>query len=130
MKILLDTEAWLWSLGSPERLGKKARNLLEDPAHDLYLSAASTWEISIKAAIGKLGLPEPPASFVASRMERQGILPLPVNHAHAAQVFALPMLHKDPFDRMLLAQAMLEGLAIMSSDQVFRRYDVKFISAV
>lgn len=124
MKILVDTGCWLWSLTAPEHLNKKARELLSDRAHALYLSAASSWEIAIKASLGKLHLPEPPEKFMPRRMAALDILGLPVEHAHALRVFDLPWHHRDPFDRILIAQAQLESLSILTADPVFGAYDV------
>lgn len=125
MRILLDTGCWLWSLAAPERLNQKARDLLTDRRHTLYLSAASSWEIAIKAALGKLALPEPPEKYVPSRMAAQDILGLPVEHTHALRVFSLPSHHRDPFDRILVAQAQSESLTILTADRAFDPYDVE-----
>jgi PIN domain nuclease of toxin-antitoxin system len=124
MKILMDTGCWLWSLTAPERLNKKARDLLSDRAHTLYLSAASSWEIAIKAALGKLHLPEPPDRYIPGRMAALDVRGLPVEHSHALKVFALPAHNRDPFDRILIAQAQTESLTILTADPAFRAYDV------
>jgi PIN domain nuclease of toxin-antitoxin system len=129
VKILIDTGCWLWSLTDPERLNKEARNLLSNPSQSLFLSAASSWEIAIKAAMGKLRLPEPPEKYVPSRMAAFHLIGLPVEHAHALRVFALPAHHRDPFDRILIAQAQTEGLAILTADRAFAAYDVATIWA-
>ena len=125
MKILIDTGCWLWSLAAPERLNKRARDLLSDPAHTLYLSAASSWEIAIKAALGKLHLPEPPAKYIPGRMAALDVMGLPVEHVHALRVFDLPAHHRDPFDRILIAQAQTESLTVLTADRAFRAYDVE-----
>ncbi len=130
MKILIDTSCWLWSLTDPEHLKKEARDLLPDASQVLFLSAASSWEIAIKASLGKLHLPEPPEKFIPSRMAAFSILGLPVEHAHALRVFGLPAHHRDPFDRILIAQAQSEGLTILTADRVFGAYDVAVIWAV
>jgi PIN domain nuclease of toxin-antitoxin system len=130
VKILIDTSCWLWSLTDPELLSKKARNLLSDPSQTLFLSAASSWEISIKAALGKLRLPEPPEKYIPSRMAAFSIIGLPVEHIHALKVFSLPPHHRDPFDRILIAQAQAESLTILTADRVFAAYDVPTIWAV
>lgn len=127
MKFLLDTEAWLWSLTEPERLNPEARALLADRANALYLSAASSWEVAIKYALGKLPLPEPPASYVPSRMARQGIGALPIEHVHALRVAELPMHHRDPFDRLIIAQSQIESLSIITADRMFGKYDVSIV---
>jgi PIN domain nuclease of toxin-antitoxin system len=125
MKILIDTSCWLWSLTAPERLNRRARDLLCSRAHTLYLSAASSWEIAIKAALGKLQLPEPPGKYIPSRMADLDVLGLPIEHVHALRVFELPAHHRDPFDRILIAQAQTESLTILTADLAFRAYDVE-----
>lgn len=127
MRFLLDTEAWLWSLTEPERLNAKARVLLSDRANTLYLSAASSWEIAIKCALGKLPLPEPPATHVPSRMARQGIERLPIEHVHALRVAELPMRHRDPFDRLIIAQSQIESLPVITADRMFEEYDLSTV---
>lgn len=124
MRLLIDTECWLWSLTTPERLSEEARILLAERANAILLSAASAWEIAIKAALGKLSLPTSPEEYVPARMAAQGIEPLPVTHAHALRVYALPAIHRDPFDRLLIAQAQLESLTILTADQCIESYDV------
>jgi PIN domain nuclease of toxin-antitoxin system len=129
MKILMDTACWLWSLTDPDRLNKKARDLLSNRAHTLYLSAASSWEIAIKAALGKLRLPESPEQYIPSRMAAMDVLGLAVEHAHALRVFALPPHHRDPFDRILIAQAQIESLTILTADPAFKAYDAEIFWA-
>ena len=130
MKILIDTSCWLWSLAEPERLNKKASDLISDPRQALFLSAASSWEIAIKAALGRLQLPESPEKYIPARMAAFNILGLPVEHAHALRVFALPPHHRDPFDRILIAQAQVEGMTILTADRSFESYGVRTIWAV
>ena len=129
MRILLDTHCWLWMAASPERFSASARRIVGTTEHDLYLSAASAWEIAIKHAIGRLELPEPPARYVPSRLEVLRTLALPIEHSHALRVGSLPRHHRDPFDRLLIAQAQLEDLPILTSDEVFASYDVETIPA-
>ena len=127
MKLLLDTQVWLWSLAEPERLNDRAQTLLADLHNQLYLSSASVWEISIKAGLGKLPLPEPPTTYVTSRMKSQGILALNITYSHALEVFSLPAHHRDPFDRMLIAQSLVEKLPILTADPLFKVYDVEIV---
>lgn len=124
MRLLLDTQIWLWSLVSPERLSSRVGALLADTGNDLHLSAASGWEIAIKYQLGKLSLPEEPEAFIPPRLLRDGIQDLPVSMAHAGRVSRLPMIHRDPFDRLLVAQAQIEDLTLVSSDPVFGQYRV------
>ncbi len=127
MKYLLDTQIWLWSLVSPQRMGHEVASIVDDPDNTLVLSAASTWEISIKYQLGKLTLPQPPEEFVLPRLIRDGIESLPIQHQHAARVAVLPAYHRDPFDRLLIAVAQAESMTILTSDRQFRLYNVKII---
>src|SRR5580765_8747830 len=98
MTYLLDTGVWLWSLWEPERIARKAREVMEDLSQEVFLSAVTAWEIAIKSAAGKLKLPEPPVSYVPRRMADQGLRPLAISHPHALAVHGLPVHHRDPFD--------------------------------
>ncbi|MGH9410384.1 MAG: type II toxin-antitoxin system VapC family toxin [Vicinamibacterales bacterium] len=124
MRILLDTQCWLWMALAPGRLSPDARMLLESREHMVYFSAASAWEIAIKHALGKLRLPDAPEAYVPDRVAVLAVQPLPIDHAHALRVSALPPHHRDPFDRLLVAQAQIEGLTILTSDPQIRAYDV------
>ena len=126
-RILLDTHAWLWMNSSPERFSEPARELLSDAESVLLLSAASIWEIAIKTAGGKLDLPEPPERYIVARLAANQIDALPIRPLHAIRAAGLPMHHRDPFDRMLVAQAQLEGLELMTHDVVMRRYEVEIL---
>jgi PIN domain nuclease of toxin-antitoxin system len=129
MRVLLDTQCWLWMAAAPERLSPPARALVESASTDVLVSAASAWEIAIKHALGKLRLPEPPARYVPSRLVALGATPLPVSIEHALAVSALPAGHRDPFDRLLVAQAQIEDVPIVTADPVMARYDVAVIPA-
>jgi PIN domain nuclease of toxin-antitoxin system len=129
MRLLLDTHVWLWMIARPERLSAEARARLEDPANELFLSAASAWEISIKHRLGKLELPEPPERLVPSRLARDGVTPLPVTVDHALRVAVLPDLHRDPFDRLLVAQAQIEGLVLVTADPAIAGYGAEILRA-
>jgi PIN domain nuclease of toxin-antitoxin system len=112
-----------------KRLSEQVRALLQDRENELFLSAASSWEIAIKYALGKLPLPVPPLEYVPSRMETSGTSPLPVHHSHALHAGDLPRHHADPFDRLLIAQAQLENLVILTVDDQFAAYEVEQIKA-
>lgn len=129
MRVLIDTHVFLWWNAGSERLSEGAIELLDDSGTVAVLSAASSWEIAIKHRLGKLHLPEPPHSFVVSRMARDGVMGLPVQHIHALEVASLPMHHRDPFDRMLIAQAMVEGIPVLTADPAFLAYDIEVIPA-
>ncbi len=129
MKLLLDTQIWLWLQTQPERVVDDVRDRLVEGSTQLLLSAASSWEIAIKHALGKLALPEPPRDYVPSRMRSSGVDGLQVSHAHALHVATLPHHHGDPFDRLLVAQAQLEDLTLLTADRQLERYDVDVIRA-
>lgn len=127
MRILLDTHVFIWMTAGLERLGG-LNDYLEDSSNQLVLSAATSWEISIKHKLGKLKLPHQPSAWVPSRMDKHQIEGLPIEHIHALAVDDLPLLHKDPFDRLLLAQAKIEDLILATADPVFRAYTDRIIS--
>jgi PIN domain nuclease of toxin-antitoxin system len=125
MNVLLDTHALLWALTDESKLSERVRNLL--PNASTWFSIASLWELLIKAQIGKIPLPKPTGPFVMSKLAFNGVQILPVSADHVLRIESLPMHHRDPFDRMLIAQSLHEKLPIVSSDIVFRRYDVELI---
>ena len=129
MRFLLDTQVWLWLQTRPEQVPEEARSQLADGTAQLLLSAVSSWEIAIKHALGKLPLPETPRTYVPSRMQHDGVDALPVTHIHALHVAMLPRHHRDPFDRMLVAQAQLENLTLVTADPQIGRYDVALLRA-
>jgi PIN domain nuclease of toxin-antitoxin system len=121
MKFLLDTHLLLWTAGDPKRLSAKARKLINEPASELFFSAASLWEIAIKRGLGRDDFK------VDARLLRRGLLDngyseLPIGSEHAVAIDSLPPIHKDPFDRMLVAQAMVEGITLLTSDAVVAQY--------
>jgi PIN domain nuclease of toxin-antitoxin system len=127
-RILFDTHCWLWLQSEPERFSPALLHELSDPTLELLLSAASAWEIAIKFRLGKLALPEPPASYVPSRLQRSGTAELVVSHLHALRVASLPLHHRDPFDRLLVAQAQIEDIPLLSADPLLRPYEVELRS--
>jgi len=129
VRVLVDTQVWLWMLAAPERLRPEVRALVEDGATEVLLSAASAWEIAIKVGLGKLTLPGPPEDTVPALMVRSAVTPLAVTHRHALHVAALPPHHRDPFDRMLVAQAQVEHVPLLSADPQLQAYDVRLIPA-
>jgi PIN domain nuclease of toxin-antitoxin system len=126
VRLLLDTHVFLWWLADDGRLGSAERDAIRDPGNDVCLSAASVWEIVIKQALGRLRTPEP-ASAAAQRL---GLQPLPITFEHAEATAALPPLHNDPFDRLLMAQARVESLTLVTQDPAIRAYrGVAFLPA-
>ena len=129
-KLLLDTHIFLWSLLQPEKLRQSViTDLLENPNVEKYLSAASSWEITLKWSKGQLDLPAEPKLYVPQRARRGNIKLLTITHRHTLHVGDLPTHHKDPFDRLLITQARLNDLTILSDDDLFEDYDVKLIRA-
>jgi len=125
MKCLLDTHAFIWLITDDERLSAKARSTILDSRTTLYLSSASIWEMVIKAGIGKLKLPAHPETFVQKQMATTQIQELPISFKHAFHLQHLPGHHKDPFDRMLVAQALAEKLTILTIDPLIAQYSAK-----
>lgn len=127
MKILLDTCTFLWLILGTDDLSDRAKKLFVDPGNDVYMSVVSAWEIAVKYAMGRLDLPEEPRMYIPQQRERHGIQSLSLDEAASLQVSALPGIHSDPFDRMLISQALFHGLTIMSPDVLIKRYPVKII---
>jgi PIN domain nuclease of toxin-antitoxin system len=124
VKLLLDTHSFLWWITDDRRLPASARAILADPANELFLSAASGWEISIKCRIGKLHLAEAPEAFIPRHLSANNIQSLPVQMEHALRVSSLPPLHRDPFDRLLVAQSQLERIPLITADPAVSQYAV------
>jgi PIN domain nuclease of toxin-antitoxin system len=127
VRLLLDTHAFLWWNTDDGQLSSRAREVIADPASEVFLSAVSAWEIALKWQKGRLVLPEPPESYVASRMVANTFTPLPIDISHAVHVTNLPAIHADPFDRLLIAQACLEDMLLVTADPEINRYDVKIL---
>ena len=125
MRVLLDTHAFLWAASDDRRLSAAARAIIEDPDHEVLFSAASAAEISIKAARGRLELPDSAEPYVASRIAVFGFETLAIDTRHALRSGQLPPIHWDPWDRLLVAQAQLEGVPLLTSDRTIARYDVE-----
>ncbi len=121
MKLLLDTRLLLWAAGQPERLSAKAKKLLSDPGNELLFSAASLWEIAIKNTLGREDFRVDPRILRRGLLDN-GYLELPVTGQHAVGIDSLPPLHKDPFDRLLLSQALFEGITLLTQDEQLARY--------
>jgi PIN domain nuclease of toxin-antitoxin system len=127
VKYLLDTSVFLWSAGAPEKLNKQATSLLSSNASELYLSAASSWEIAIKFALGSLTLLKPPSEFIPHAMRALALRSLDITHFHSLAAGELPRHHQDPFDRMLVAQARSETMVLLTADSTLTRYDVETV---
>lgn len=125
MKLLLDTHALLWWLADDEQLGARARELIEDPGNDVFVSVVSLWEIVVKVRVGKL---EASIEEVAAAVQRGGFALLDIGVAHLRQAADLPMHHRDPFDHLLIAQAAVEGATFVSEDRHTPKYPVRFVT--
>ena len=125
MRLLLDTCTFLWVITDTPDLSATARARFTDPANEVFLSAASAWEIGIKWRRGRLPLPQPATSFVADQREAHGISALGIDEESALHVTRLPDLHRDPFDRMLVSQAIVHGLVLLTPDPLVTQYPAR-----
>lgn len=125
MRLLLDSHVLLWWAADDPQLATAAREAIDAPANEVFLSAATAWELAIKAAAGRLEMPDD----LVARALRQGVRPLPIDLEHAADAAALPAHHRDPFDRMLVAQARRESMTLVTADAALGLYDVPTLTA-
>lgn len=125
MRVLMDTHVFLWWVEGDRTLPPKARDALADPGNECLLSMASVWELAIKASLGKLKLALPVRRYVADHVAANAFRLLDIGLPHVGRVEALPFHHRDPFDRLLAAQALEEKLPVITADPVFRKYGVK-----
>jgi PIN domain nuclease of toxin-antitoxin system len=128
MKLLLDTHIFLWYISGNMQLSLTWQNLVRDPANQVSLSAVSVWEATVKYRLGKLPLPAPPEIYLPLQRERHMIASLPLEEAAIRQLALLPALHRDPFDRMLICQALEYDMTIVTVDAAIRAYPVKFLA--
>jgi len=126
-RYLIDTHCWLWWNGDPGRLSDNARRVIADGDNEILFSTASAWEISIKYGLGKLKLPASPEKYLPMRLSSNRMQLLPMLLHHVLAVGALPRHHRDPFDRVLIAQAQQEDLTVITADEAFHRYDVRLL---
>lgn len=127
MRILLDTHVFLWWDSDPGKLSARVNSLLSNPEHIIVLSVASTWEIQIKKQLGKLSLSIPLDELIESQQQINEIEILPVHLAHVLMLDNLPPHHKDPFDRIIISQAKVEDIVIVSADPVLAKYDIEIV---
>lgn len=125
MRLLLDTHTFLWWISDDPQLSATAREIISEGGNELFFSAASGWEIAIKAQIGKLKLPSNLEQFIGKQLLQNAINTLPVQLSHTLHVYTLPPLHRDPFDRLLISQSQLEQLPILTADVQFQQYPVQ-----
>ena len=129
MRLLVDTHVFLWMAMVPTRLSDRVRALLADGTNELFLSDASIWEIAIKYQTGRLELSSEPSLWVPLRVERHYLIELPIKIGHILRGGSLPLHHRDPFDRLLVAQAQIEGLTLVTADARLNAYDVPLVMA-
>jgi PIN domain nuclease of toxin-antitoxin system len=127
MRLLLDTCTFLWVILGAEELTPRVRALVTDSANEVFLSAVSAWEIAVKHRLGRLRLPQPPERFVPAQRDAHGLAPLPLDEEAALHLTRLPLLHRDPFDRMLVCQALVHGLAILTPDPLINQYPARVV---
>ena len=127
MRVLLDTQVFLWLLSDDSQLSDTARRVFANADNGILLSVATVWEIVVKAQRGKLPFPQPAAPYIRQQIGKTSVEVLPISLAHTLRVEKLPTYHRDPFDRILLAQAVEERIPIMSTDRAFRAYPVEII---
>ena len=122
MNFLLDTCTFLWVITNAPELSKRAKEVFINPENDFFLSSVSCWEMAIKCSLGRLPMPKPPFEYIPNQREKHGILPLELDEASALHLTRLPDLHKDPFDRMLVSQALVCSLTILTPDKLISQY--------
>jgi len=127
MTYLLDTHVFLWLAAEPEKLSPIAQKIIEQGSNELLLSAASGWEIALLWKLGRIELPEPPSTFVPSAMQALKITPLSIGFTAAIAAATLPLIHRDPFDRLLIAEAIKNDLTILTKDQTIPQYGVNIL---
>jgi PIN domain nuclease of toxin-antitoxin system len=125
VRFLLDTCTFLWIVAAAAELSQRSRELFSDPDNEVYLSSVSAWEIALKHALGRLPLPDPPGQFVPAERRRHGVEALALDEESALHLARLPGLHRDPFDRMLVCQALVHGLVILTPDPLITQYPVR-----
>ncbi|MEE9164732.1 MAG: type II toxin-antitoxin system VapC family toxin [Nitrospinota bacterium] len=127
MKFLLDTCTFLWIISAAQELSECAKEVFGEPENEVFLSAVSSWEIAIKHSLGRLSFPGPPNEYIPSQRKKHNIAPLEIDEESALHLIRIPELHKDPFDRMLVSQALIHGLIILTPDKLISQYPVKIM---
>jgi PIN domain nuclease of toxin-antitoxin system len=125
MTYLLDTHTFLWMAGDPTSLSANVRKIVEEVSQRLYLSAASAWEIALLHQLKRVDLPDAPQRFIPEAMQRLSVLPIPIGFTTAISAATLPLIHRDPFDRLIIAEALKEKMTILTRDNLFKAYGVQ-----
>ena len=127
MQVLLDTHVFLWWIDDDKRLSERARSIITDGTNELFMSVVSSWEIAIKAQLGKLDLPANLEQFISKQLDENHITIMPIQLTHTLAIYRLPLLHRDPFDRMLVTQSRFENIPLLTTDPLIKQYVVKSI---
>lgn len=127
MRYLLDTHTFLWWIVDDPQLSPRAGAIIRDPSNEIWFSATSAWEIAIKAQLGRITFEDDPVEFIPQQVAANGFRHLPIQSDHALHVSRLALLHRDPFDRMLVAQALIERMVLLTADQTIAKYDVQVV---
>ena len=127
MSYLLDTHTFLWMAGDPLSLSEKVREIVEEKNNRLYLSAASAWEIAMLQQLKRLELPDVPRRFIAEALQQLNVLPISIGFTTAISAATLPFIHRDPFDRLIIAEALKEKMTVLTRDNLFESYGVKVL---
>ncbi len=127
MRHLLDTHTFVWWINDDRQLSPRVRQIIGSPEHELLFSAASAWELAIKAQLGRIDLPSDLSEFIRRQLAVNGFVALPITVEHALRVAGLPPLHRDPFDRLLIAQALLEDVPLLTADRLIAQYPVRVL---
>ena len=125
MSYLLDTHTFLWMAGDPSSLSTKVRDIVEEKNQQLYLSAASGWEIAMLQHLNRVELPDVPQRFVPEAMQKLNVLPIPIGFITAISATTLPLIHRDPFDRLIIAEALKEKMTVLTKDNLFESYGIR-----
>ena len=127
MRLLLDTCTFLWLIIDDNSLTSRVKDLFVNPDNEVFFSVVSAWEIAVKYAIGRLDLPDEPRLYIPEQREKHGVQSLLLDEASSLQVSSLPKIHNDPFDRMLISQALIHGLTILTPDELIKKYPVRIL---
>ena len=127
MRYLLDTHTFLWMAADPAALSRKVSKIVRDTDNSLYLSAASGWEIALLWRLKRIDLPDEPQRFIPEAMKQLAVLPLPIGFQTAISAAMLPLIHRDPFDRILIAEAMKENMIVLTKDKTFKKYGIQLL---
>ena len=127
MKVLLDTHTFLWWITDSPLISSKVRDIVQNADNEIFLSAASGWEIAIKVQLGRIHLPDKPSIYLAKQMSLNAFQPLTITMSHSLYICNIPDIHKDPFDRIIIAQAILEGMPLLTKDSNMPKYGIQII---